>query len=164
MARILISAVLLVACIALPAQAQDLRQDGTRAAIAAAVVDAQHVLSPCREVPSGPCVKLPPTGVDIFVTTAIVADNVCAFYDIVSTLTGTVTGQLRELNEFLAPFASNWFAMTTTRASVQVVKWWIFRSMKNKGPTWAKWTGITATTTAAMGCGAAIHNTLEMNR
>jgi hypothetical protein len=141
----------------------DLRQAGLTAAIHAAVQDAQQ-LARCQEVPSGPCVKLPPTGADIFATVAIVADNVCAFYDITSTLAGTVTGDLVELNPILHPFAGNAALMTTVRAGMQIAKWWVFRSMKNKGPTWAKWTGVTASGTAALGCGAAIHNTRELNR
>lgn len=153
---------------AAPAYAQpDLRAHGVALALMQATQDAQQaapIVPPCTEVKVGNCIKLPPTGLDHFVTVAVIADNVCAFYDITSTLAGTVTGELVEQNTWLAPFASNAALMTTTRAAVQVVKWAIFRAMKNRGPTWKLWTGITASATAGIGCGAAVHNTLEMNR
>ena len=164
--RRIFAALALVLLIAPMAYAQDLRREGTDRAIAAAVQDAvlYQGLSPCHTVPSGDCVKLPLTGVDYFAITAIVADNVCAFYDIVSTLAGTLTDELRELNPWLAPYQKNWPAMVTIRAGVQVVKWFVFHKMRHKGPTWAKWTGVTASATAGLGCGAAIHNTLEMRK
>ena len=139
----------------------DLGAQGLALAIAAAARDAQQ---PCHEVKAGPCLKTAPTAVDHFATWAIVADNVCAFYDITSTLAGTVTGELVELNPLLAPFQKNVGLMTTTRAAMQVVKWLVFREMKSRGPKWAMWTGITASATAGLGCGAAIHNTREMQQ
>lgn len=143
--------------------AQDLRDQGISAAVTAAILDAQK-LPLCSTVPSGECIKTPLMPVERFAIVAIVADNVCAFYDITTTLAGTVTGELVELNPVLAPFASNAALMTTVRAAMQVAKWLMFREMKSRGPKWAMWTGITASATAGLGCGAAIHNSLELRR